>query len=610
MHVRSRSRAQEATFSLLVAVWFGLLSGLIEVAILTLKKSYFSPIMKLSWDFVWMAPLAEMIFFLIAGLFIFCLSQIWKRVDQLHLTILVCALLGLLNILLLVPGLNHYAAVLLATGVAVQAARSISRRSDPFCSLVRRSVVWMIGLVVIVGLGVRGWDLIGERTALASLPTGTENAPNVLLITLDTVRAANMSLYEYSRPTTPHLEQLAKTGVVFERALSTSSWTLPSHASMFTGRWPHELSADLKVPLDASFPTLAEVLSARGYFTAGFVANLGYSSYETGIDRGFVHYEDYEVSLGQIASSSTFVRTIANNFRLRRLIQNDEHLNRKRADQVNHDVFHWLSQARNRPFFVFVNYFDAHEPYLPPPPFDRNFGPGRNRGKHSPLHHWLWNPAVNHQNMNEGNVQEEVDAYDGAIAYLDHQLGVLFAKLKQWGLLENTLIIITADHGEEFGEHGLYDHGYSLYLPSLHVPLLISFPGHVPQGKRVQTPVSLRDLPATIIDLLHFEGESPFPGKSLARHWEPRLEEDNLHNESLLSETNYMPGHPAWFPTSKGNMKSILYEGMHYIRNGDGREELYKFRKDPWERDNLALSDENGKTLDKYRGILDRMVVR
>jgi len=119
MHVRSRTSAEEATFPLLIAIWFGLLSGLIEVAILTVKKLHFSPITRLRWDFVWMAPLAEMTFFLIAGLFIFCLSKIWRRVDQLRL-ILVCALLGLLNVLLLFPVLNENAAAVVATGVAAQ----------------------------------------------------------------------------------------------------------------------------------------------------------------------------------------------------------------------------------------------------------------------------------------------------------------------------------------------------------------------------------------------------------------------------------------------------------------------------------------------------------
>src|SRR5262249_23073252 len=143
-------------------------------------------------------------------------------------------------------------------------------------------------------------------------------------------------------------------------------------------------------PLDTTYPTLAEFLSTRGYATAGFVANLGYCSYETGLNRGFAHYEDYPISWGQIASSSTLVRTIIISFIMCQMIQNNQHLNRKSADQLNYDVLQWLAHEKRRPFFVFLNYFDLHDPYLPPTPFDTKFGPGRRNGRYSPLHHWLY----------------------------------------------------------------------------------------------------------------------------------------------------------------------------------------------------------------------------
>ena len=119
------------------------------------------------------------------------------------------------------------------------------------------------------------------------------NSPNVLLIVLDTVRADHLSLYGYERPTTPNLERLAKRGIRFDNARATAPWTLPSHASMFTGHWPHELGAKWMTPLRGNLPTLAEYLGAHGYATAGFVANVVYCSQETGLARGFTHYEDY-----------------------------------------------------------------------------------------------------------------------------------------------------------------------------------------------------------------------------------------------------------------------------------------------------------------------------
>ena len=139
----------------------------------------------------------------------------------------------------------------------------------------------------------------------------------------------------------------------------------------------------------------------------------GSAASETGLARGFLHYEDYTLSVGQIAADSTLVKTLADNFRIRRLIRNDEHLNRKSAADVTESALRWLSQPRERPFFLFLNYFDAHEPYLAPPPFDAEFG-RRGSRRRSPLHHFLWDPAVG--SMTDDEVLEETAAYDGAIA--------------------------------------------------------------------------------------------------------------------------------------------------------------------------------------------------
>jgi arylsulfatase A-like enzyme len=360
------------------------------------------------------------------------------------------------------------------------------------------------------------------------------------------------------------------------------------------------MSAGYHTPLDDEHPTIAEVLSSRGYSTAGFVANLGYCGAATGLARGFVHYEDYPVSIGQVASSATLTRTFANNFRLRRLLQNDQHMNRKSADMLNRDVLDWIDN-QSRPFFIFVNYFDAHDPYLPPPPFDTRFGPGRQHGRHSPLHHWLYNRALGHTGMDARAIQEEIDAYDGAIAYLDDRLNELFTALRDRSLWENTLVVITSDHGEEFGEHGVFEHSYSLYRPSVHVPLILSFPARAIPGTRVQTPVSLRDLPATILELTGIGSEAAFPGDSLTRYW---TRQDSAGEIPLRSDLQYASGQPEWFPVSKGDMKSVLFDGRRYIRNGDGSEELYDFHADAWETRNLASAPENRNVMERFRAIV------
>jgi arylsulfatase A-like enzyme len=233
------------------------------------------------------------------------------------------------------------------------------------------------------------------------------------------------------------------------------------------------------------------------------------------------------------------------------------------------------------------------------------FGPGRQNGKLSPLKRWNWYPAAAHSNMGESEIQEELDAYDGALAYLDYHLGILFDELQQRKILDNTFVIITSDHGEELGEHDVFGHGHSLYLPSVHVPLLISFPKQLPTGIRINELVSLRDLPATVMDLLGFSENSPFPGGSLSRYWRGEGRSSNSGSTPLLSEVAYAPGHPDWFPASKGDMKSLIYKKMRYIKNGDGSEELYDLKKDPWEKRNLNQGKERQTELEEFRERLD-----
>jgi arylsulfatase A-like enzyme len=589
-----------------VPLWLALAGGAIEVSVFYARKRA-QPLVQLSEDFVWMSPLALVVIALVCGVAGAGLARVWGPRRALAVTILVAAFAIWLDLLLLVPRLAHGAAALLAAGLALQTVRIASRHPDAVSSAMRRSTPWLLaGLAV--GLGLMWMSL---RPALAARSDAmAAGLPNVVIITLDTVRAANLSLYGYERRTTPHLDRFATRGVVFEHAFTTAPWTLPSHASLFTGRWPHELSTTYTTPLDATHPTLAEYFSRQGYRTAGFVANLGYCSHETGLGRGFQHYEDYPRSFGQIAASSTLVKTVADNFRLRSLVRNDQHLNRISATAINRRVLDWLSGNDTGPFFVFLNYFDAHEPYLPPPPFDQQFGPGRARGRHSPLNHWLWNRAVAHGNMGEAERREEIDAYDGALAYLDRELGTLLEIFEHRGLLDNTILIVTSDHGEEFGEHGVYDHGYSLYRAGLHVPLVIVAPDRIAAGRRIASPVSLRDLAATVVDLARPGESTRFPGTSLAPLWTSTGPDraDSGTVSPVLSEVETAPGQPDWFPSSKGPMKALTLNGIRYIRNGDGREELYDLTSDPWERENLISLPDRQTALHAARAVIQQLV--
>ena len=197
---------------------------------------------------------------------------------------------------------------------------------------------------------------------------------------------------------------------------------------------------------------------------------------------------------------------------------------------------------------------------------------------------------INKDGLSPRTIAMARDAYDNCITALDRGLGKLFTELKRRGVLENTLVILTADHGEQFGEHGRFGHGLSLHAPEVHVPLLIVSPASVPRGRTVREGVSLRDIPATIVDLLGYERESPFPGTSLARTWQatpggassisPPLSE--LHASTAVDR-------PAAYSTAdKGPVKALLHDKNVYIRHQDGDEELYEVDADPAESRDLS----------------------
>lgn len=582
-----------------LALCFGLAMGLAEASVLATQALVLHQWIYQGRDLVWAIPLAHVGVFTVAGFGLVFAGFAWPALSSLRIAVGLFTFLAAAGPLLFVPRLHNYAGIVLAAGLGVQASRLAAGRAAGFRILARRVTPLLVAAIAVVAVATIGWEKIAERRALAGLPPADPAAPNVLLVVLDTVRAKSLGLYGYRRPTSPNLEILAAGGVTFERALSPSPWTLPAHAAIFTGRYPHETPADWLTSLDTTSPTLAEAFAARGYVTAGFVANLVYCRRETGIARGFLHYEDYPVSLGMVVNSTWLTRFAYNwlNLRLNRwLFGARGHLPSlvvKRASDVNRAFLSWLDQHSSRPFFAFLNYFDAHAPYYPPPPFDDIFGP---TGIRPPLLTMrTWSPQEH---------QVQIDAYDGALAYVDRELGRLMDEFGRRGLRERTLVIVTSDHGEHLGEHGLVDHGNSLYRPVLHVPLVISFAPRVPAGRRVPAAVTLRDLPATVLDLVPLAGAPPFPGTSLARHWTSAATVGDRHSP-VLAEVTQSIRMPDWWPSSKGTMRALIADGMHYIRSGGGKEELYDLERDPEEHRNLAASDSGRAVLERLRAALD-----
>jgi hypothetical protein len=250
-------------------------------------------------------------------------------------------------------------------------------------------------------------------------------------------------------------------------------------------------------------------------------------------------------------------------------------LGRRHAADINRNFLRWISYSQ-RPFFSVLNYFDVHDPYLPPEPYRHQYSKVKNPGWYS-SRSWV-------ADLTPEQRQTAVDAYDGAINYVDAQLEALFAELQKRGLDKNTIVLVTSDHGESFGEHGFSNHGNALYRELIRVPLVVWAPGRVPSGKRVPRPVSLVELPATLVDLAGVHSPLAFRGPSMARLWgegpPPALEPP----VSELAELKWNPKFPNYY----GPMVSITTADWHYISGGKDRVELYHCCESDVEQMDLA----------------------
>jgi arylsulfatase A-like enzyme/cytochrome c-type biogenesis protein CcmH/NrfG len=286
----------------------------------------------------------------------------------------------------------------------------------------------------------------------------TDAPPSVLLVTLDTTRADHLGCYGAAFASTPNLDQLARDGVRFDHALSPVPLTLPSHASILTGRVPrrHGVRNNALFRLGPEPAVLAGELQRHGYRTAAFVSAVVLDRI-TGLDRGFEHYDDSV----RIGSRQAF------NYKERA------------ASQTNGAVFEYL-ETLTEPFFLWVHYFDPHLPFDPPEPFRGRF-PNR--------------------------------PYDGEIAFMDQQFGSLLQQIRN--KTDSVLVVVAGDHGEGLGQHGEEAHGVFVYQATQHIPLIVAGPG-VPRGEVVQTRVGLVDVAPTVLELLGLPGLPDIDGRSVA----------------------------------------------------------------------------------------------
>ncbi|MCI0641217.1 MAG: sulfatase [Gemmataceae bacterium] len=567
---------------------------------------------RLSPDITWMTPVADLCVFALPGVLFFLLSALVRSRRWLVPAVFLFSYLFFAKILLLYDRIDALPMIILGVGLAVQSTRIIVGRWEKAAPRLRRYAVLVVLLLVAVVVSQKASAHWRQRQEHARIPPAASDAPNVLLVVMDTVRAQNLSLHGYERRTSPNLEKWAKKGAWFERAFTTAPWTLPSHAGMFTGRYAHELSAHWRQPLDDLHPTLAEVLRDRGYLTAGFSANRYYAGYDSGLARGFVHYRDYNHSPGEFINCSALTKWFFNKRPVRTALDYFDLYGRKDAAEVNASFLDWLSAHTKpnddgaKPFFAFLNYFDAHDPYLPPAPYDSMFGPPPTLEERAAFWRWWESPA---HSLPPRIVDAALRGYDGGIAYLDDQLNRLLEELDRRGSLKDTLVIITSDHGEHFGEHGRFIHGNSLHRQLLHVPLVVLFPGRIPEGTQVKQFVTLRDLPATVSTLLKTK-DAPFPGSTLSRYWDAQYKgqkDSPLFQVAFAIPPQYARPDQGRSPTATGWILSFFQDGKHYIRYGkDGSEEIYDFDADPRDQTNLAALPEHKRLVESFRSQVEQ----
>lgn len=572
------------------AAFWGIATGVAEGLHVLLRKSI-TPInaatFNQSMEAVWLVPIAELPFFLAVGLVLVLAMRAWRRPVSFRLVTVLFAFLGAYVLMRSARlGINVWAIRLLALGIAVQAARWITPRSKIFRRRLPRLIAAGAAWTILSATVLHGGRAAREWWKIRDLPAAGEGAPDVLLLILDTVRAHSLSLYGHEHPTTPRLDEIAGDALVFDAAIAPASWTLPSHASLLTGQEPWNLSTGWMEPLDDAQPVLAEALAARGYATGAFVANRFYAGRDAGIARGFAHFEEEGLSFNWAIQNSWLTRNVVS------FVRSRLHLGPPSAEMHAGDVsdrfLRWTAGLSGRPFFAMLNYMDAHAPYEAPDSIVARFTSGTPMKE--PAAGVVYTP---------GELEQFRSAYDAAVAYIDQEIGRIVDTLQARGQLERTVLIVTSDHGEHIGERdpGLHLHGNSLYAATIRVPLLIRYPAGVPAGRRIDRAVGIRRIAASVMELVG-DGAHFFPGPALAVELDSATVPEEAPVVSFLR-----PGFATLSsePLAAGPMASVAWKQWHYIRNGNGEEELYDMEADPWEVNDRAGDPGLAPVLERLR---------
>lgn len=405
--------------------------------------------------------------------------------------------------------------------------------------------------------------------AQANEQNAKTGSPNILLITIDTLRADHLSCYGYQGIHTKGIDSLAGQGVLFENALSPTSWTLPTFATLLTGvhQEVHGLNRH-DVRLDPAFETVAETMKKAGYYTAAVVTN-EFLNHPYNLDQGFDNYlfsgdaAAYHPLSGLLVYDFLFART------------NERH----NAENITTRAISLLKRVEKRPFFLWVHYIDPHTPYGAWyidrfPDYDRNY-----KGKIG--------KEINELDgieFSEDDKKHVLALYDAEIMYTDHNIERLLKAIDRLNLTGNTAVILTSDHGEEFWEHGDVLHGRTLYRESIHVPLVIRYPGKIPEQKRVDALATLIDLPTTILNIAGITPPSIYQGKDLFRYFS-----EDAVTKVFVSLDKLTPDKKRY--ASLG-MYDPHWTFLKWKEPAKG-EELFDMKNDPFQKMNVIINQEN-----------------
>jgi len=411
-------------------------------------------------------------------------------------------------------------------------------------------------------------------------PTPVPDRPNIVLITLESLRPDHVGAYggravaRPDVPLTPAIDALAAEAVVYDDAQAVTSWTLAAHASIFTGLYPtaHQTTRP-KDRLDDSYTTLAEILGDEGYQTVGVVSG-PYLRKNHNLSQGFELYDD-SISAGTNREAHGDVTN----------------------PQMEAALERFFDEQRDpaRPFFLFAYYWDPHYDYIPPRPYKEQFVDASCEFVDVTNYGFEENAAV-HAGINEAQLRYVLSQYDGEIRWTDDHLDRLFQRLKQEGLWDNTAIIVTADHGEEFFEHGKKGHKNNLYAPSVHVPLIVKYPQSSRTGRDGRL-VSQVDLLPSILDIAETTARPVQQGRSFLAA--PSEDRAVFYELTSLWYFEYPEKHTRveeWRGVRRGPYKLVWTE--------EGARELFNVIEDPGEEVNLAAdrAEELDELLRDYRG--------